>query len=49
MRRRGLDCYLAFVFKGSHNREDRDEGFVDFRENGLFCEAHGEFLVQAKA
>ena len=39
---------LLLVFEGSHNREDRDEGFVDFFEDGLFCGAHGEFLVQAK-
>ena len=37
------------VFEGSHNREDRDEGFVSFFKDGLFCGAHGEFLVYAKA
>ena len=40
---------LLLVFEGSHNREDRDEGFVSFFEDSLFCGAHGEFLVYTKA
>ena len=40
---------LLLVFEGSHNREDWDEGFVSFFKDGLFCGAHGEFLVYPKA
>ena len=43
----GWVVVMLLVFKGSHDREDRDKFLIGLFKDGLFCGTHGEFLVQS--